>query len=323
VAELFASVDLGGTNIKAALADGQGEVRVSDSVPTESHEGPDAILGRIAALVNALSDEAGRAPAALGMGVPGLADLEKGVTKFLPNLETQWRDVAVRETLEPEVGCPVYLLNDVRMATLGELTYGHGQTANTMAFFAIGTGIGGGVAVDGTLRLGPLGAAGELGHINILPDGPPCGCGSRGCLEALASAPAIAAEGVRLLLSGQTTKLFEIVGDDPAKVTTKTMAQAAEAGDQDVRDAIVRAATYLGIGIASVVVTLHPDLIVLGGGAAGIGPLLFDTVRATLRDRVRMFPTDDIRILPSKLGPMAGTLGGIALAKKGGMVGSG
>ncbi len=319
MAELYASVDLGGTNIKAALAGPDGDVVADDSVPTESHEGPEAVLGRIADLVTRLAEQAGRQPAALGMGVPGLADLKHGVTKFLPNLETQWRDVAVRDVLSPRVGCPVYLLNDVRMATLGELTYGHGRTASTMAFFALGTGIGGGVVVDGRLRLGPLGAAGELGHITILPDGPPCGCGSRGCLETLASAPAIAAEGLRLLLSGQTTKLYEIVGDDPAKVSTRTMAQAAEAGDEAVREAIVRAATWLGIGIATVVVTLHPDLIVLGGGAAGIGPLLFDTVRATLRDRVRMFPTDDIRILPSKLGPMAGTLGGIALAMKGGL----
>ena len=321
--ELFASVDLGGTNIKAALADAEGAVACEDSVPTESHEGPEAVLGRIARLVNALSDKADRRPAALGMGVPGLADLKNGVTKFLPNLETQWRDVAVRDILSPAVGCPVYLLNDVRMATLGELTYGHGQTASTMAFFAIGTGIGGGVAVDGKLRLGPLGAAGELGHITILPDGPRCGCGSRGCMETLASAPAIAAEGIRLMLIGQAAKLHDLVDGDASKVTTRTMAEAAEAGDERIREAIVRAAAYLGIGIASVVVTLHPDLIVLGGGAAGIGPLLFDTVRATLRDRVRMFPTDDIRILPSKLGAMAGTLGGIALAMKGGLIGDG
>ena len=229
-----------------------------------------------------------------------------------------WRDVPVRRILSPEVGCEVYLLNDVRMATLGELTYGHGQTANTMAFFAIGTGIGGGVAVDGKLRLGPWGAAGELGHITILPDGPRCGCGSRGCMETLASAPAIAAEGIRLMLIGQAPRLHAIVGGDASKVTTKTMAEAAEVGDDKICEAIVRAATYLGIGIACVVVVLHPDLIVLGGGAAGIGPLLFDTVRQTLRDRVRMIPTDDIRILPSKLGPMAGTLGGIALAAMGG-----
>ena len=213
--------------------------------------------------------------------------------------------------LAAQVGCPSHLLNDVRTATLGELMFGRGRQANTMAFFAIGTGIGGGVVVDGKLRLGPLGAAGELGHQIILPDGPRCGCGNRGCLEALASAPAIAAEGVRLLLSGQAPKLHEIVGGDRrATSAPETMAQAAREGDARVAEAIVRAAEYLGIGVANVVVTLHPDLVVLGGGAAAIGDLLFDTVRATVARRIGMFPTDGVRIEPSLLGDKAGVVGG-------------
>jgi len=317
---LYASVDLGGTNIKCAMGTSEGKVLDDSAVPTESHLGPEAVLDRMAALVNDLADKVGQRPEAVGIGCPGLIDLKAGVTKFLPNLPTQWRDVPVRATLEPRVGCPVYLLNDVRMATLGELTFGHGRHAGTMAFFALGTGIGGGIAVDGKLRLGPLGAAGELGHINVLPDGPLCGCGSRGCMETLASGPAITAEGVRLLRSGLAPGLHEVTGGDASAVTPKTMAQAAEAGDENVRKAIVRAAEYLGIGISCVVTALHPDLIVLGGGVAGIGDLLFDTVRQTLRERVRMFPTDDIAIKPSQLGDRAGALGGIALAMKQGLI---
>jgi glucokinase len=298
----------------------EGEMLADRATPTASHEGHEAVLERMADLVNGLAEEVGQRPEAMGIGCPGLIDLKNGVTKFLPNLPGAWRDVPVRETLEPKVGCPVYLLNDVRMATLGELTFGHGREANTMAFFALGTGIGGGIAVDGKLRLGPLGAAGELGHLTVIPDGPMCGCGSRGCMETLASGPAISAEGVRLLRIGQAPKLHEIVGGDMNKVTPKTMGQAAEAGDEPIRDAIVRAATYLGIGVANVVTALHPDLVVLGGGVAGIGRPLFDTVRATLRDRVRMFPTDGIAVKPSALGDRAGALGGIALALKGGLV---
>lgn len=318
--EIYAGVDLGGTMLKCALAGEDGEILAEESVPTEAHEGPDHVLQRIADLVQGLAASKDVKPAALGMGVPGLVDLKNGVTKFLPNLPTQWRDVAVRDILSPQVGCPVYLLNDVRTATLGELTFGHGRTANTMVFFALGTGIGGGVAIDGKLRLGPLGAAGELGHHTILPDGPLCGCGNHGCVEALASGPAITAEGVRLLLIGQAPKLHEIVHGDLSLVSPKTMAEAAEAGETAIREAIVRAAQYLGIAVSNVVVTLHPDLIVLGGGVAGIGPLLFDTVRETMQSRVRMFPVDDIRIEPSMLGEKAGMLGGIALAMKRGLV---
>ena len=321
MAEVYASVDLGGTKVACAFATGEGDVLAEKTVPTESHQGPQAVLARIAALVSGLAAETGHQPAAVGLGVPGLADLENGVVKFLPNLPTQWRDVPVRDTLSPQVGCPVYLLNDVRMATLGELTFGHGALRSpTMAFFALGTGIGGGVAVDGKLRLGPLGAAGELGHQTILPDGPRCGCGNRGCLETLAAGPAITAQGVWLLHSGRAPKLHDLVDGDPAAITPKEMAQAAEAGDEAVREALVRAAEYLGIGVANVVTALHPDLVVLGGGVAEIGPLLFDTVRETVRQRVRMFPTDDVRIERSLLGAKAGTLGGIALAMKRGLI---
>ena len=320
MAEIFASVDLGGTNIAGVFAGGDGRIVCERTVSTESHEGAPAVLARIADVVESLAAECGNRPAALGLGIPGLADLKNGVTKFLPNLPTQWRDVPVRDILAPKVGCPVYLLNDVRMATLGELVFGHGRTSRTMAFFALGTGIGGGVAIDGKLRLGPLGAAGELGHQTILPDGPQCGCGSRGCLETLASGPAITAEGVRLMLSGLAPQLYQLARGEASAVTPKEMATAAGLGDERVKEAIVRAARYLGIGVANVIAILHPDLIVLGGGVAAIGPLLFDTVRCTVRERIGMFPTDDIAIKPSLLAERAGALGGIALAMKGGLL---
>ena len=321
MSDIYASVDLGGTNIKVALAGADGMIVCQDSAPTEPYEGPDAVLGRIAGLVNRLAADAGARPVALGMAVPGLADLKNGITIFLPNLPTQWRDVAVRDKLSPRVSCPVYLLNDVRTATLGELTFGHGRDLSnaTMAFFALGTGIGGGVAIDGKMRLGPLGAAGELGHQTVVADGPRCGCGNIGCLEAVASGPAITAEGVRLMLSGQAPRLFELADGEPSKVTTKEMAEAA-AEDEPVKGAIVRAAQFLGIGVANVITILHPDLVVLGGGVAAIGDLLFDTVRQTVRSRVGMLPTDDIEIKPSLLGDRAGALGGIALAMKEGLL---
>ncbi len=320
MAKLYAGIDLGGTTLVGAIAGTDGHVVAERSVPTESHRGPQAVLDSAANLVNTLADSVGARVAAVGMGVPGLVDLRAGVTKFLPNLPTQWRDVAVREILSPQVGCDVFLLNDVRTATLGELTFGHGKQADTMLFFALGTGIGGGVVVNRTLRLGPLGAAGELGHQTILPVGPRCGCGNYGCLEALASAPAIAAEGVRLMLSGQAPKLQEIVNGDAGRVTTKEMAQAASQGDERVTEAITRAAEYLGIGVANAIVVLHPDLVVLGGGAAAMGELLFDPVRKTVAQRVHMFPVDDIRIEPSMLGDRAGVLGAVALAIKGGLI---
>jgi glucokinase len=320
MSELFASVDLGGTNIHCALADATGKVAVEGKTPTEGYEGPEAVVGRMAKVIEELAQKAGTRPAGVGVVVPGLADVKAGVTKFLPNLPGKWREVRVRELLEPQVHCPVYLLNDARAAALGEMTFGHGKTVRSMIFFTLGTGIGGGIVIDGRLLLGPLGAAGEIGHMTIIPDGPPCGCGSRGCLETLFSGPALTGQGVRLLRSGQAPKLYEMVSGDAGKVTPKEMSLAAEAGDAMVREVIVRHAEYLGIGVANLVTSLDPDLVVLGGGVAEMGALLFDTVRQTVKKRVVMVPTERLRIERSLVGEQAGMLGGIALAMARGQV---
>jgi glucokinase len=248
------------------------------------------------------------------MGVPGLVDVGTGVTQFLPNLPTQWRGVPAGETLSAKLGCPVFLLNDARMAAFGEFTFGRGKSAESMIFLTIGTGIGGGIVIDGKLRLGALGAAGELGHQTILRDGPLCGCGNRGCLEAMASGPALVGEGIRLLQSGLAPLLFEMVSGNAAAVTPKEMGAAARAGDTAVRAAIDRTADWLGIGIANMVTALHPEIVVLGGSVAALDDLLLVPVRATVAERVHMFPVHDLCIERSLLGDKAGLLGGIALA---------
>ena len=213
---LYAGIDLGGTTVTAGLATADGRLVASRTIPTESSDGPTAVLSRVADLVRSLAAEAGAAPRLVGVGLPGLLDVAAGTALFLPNLPTQWRGVAVAETLSGRLGCPVRCLNDARAATLGELAYGRGKNARTMAFYTLGTGVGGGVAVEGKLLLGPLGAAGELGHMTILPDGPRCGCGNRGCLETLASGPAISGEGVRLLRRGLAPELHRLTGGDAA-----------------------------------------------------------------------------------------------------------
>lgn len=317
MSELHAGVDLGGTSVKCALARADGTIVHEESIPTDSHEGPDGVLHRIGQCVNRLVDQAGERPQALGMGVPGLVDIHRGITRYLPNMTTHWREVPAAEILSKAVGCEVRVLNDVRMATYGELVYGHGRKSQTMIFMAIGTGIGGGLVIDGRLRLGPLGAAGEFGHQTIDPRGPLCGCGNHGCLETLASGTALAAEGIRLMLMGLAPALHDAVEGDPARVTAEAMGAVADQ-DEPVRDAILHAASHVAIGVANVVTMVHPDLVVIGGGVAKIGELLLDRIRTDMRDRVgRLFPTDDIRIEQSQLGSKAGVLGAIALASRG------
>jgi glucokinase len=311
---LYASVDLGGTKIACALGTADGSVVAERTTPTRSHEGPEAVVRRIAELTNSLAREVGQTPAALGMGVPGNADMQSGTVLFLPNLPGNWRNIPVREWLEPQVECPVSLLNDVRLATLGELAFGHGMQTHTFAFFAIGTGIGGGFALDGRLYVTGNGANCEFGHHTIVPDGPRCGCGSRGCLETLSSGPAITAEGVRLLHTGQTTVLHELTDGDAGRVNPAVMALAAEKGDRAVIEVLDRCSEYLGIAVANVVSFFHPPLVVLGGGVGESGAIRLDAVQRTMKWRVGMFPTEDVRIEPSHLGVKAGVLGGFALA---------
>jgi glucokinase len=317
---LFAGVDLGGTHFMAALGDADGLLVAEERQPTDAHEGHEAVLGRIAATIERLAARAGRAPSAIGFGVPGLVDFASGETRFLPNLPTQWRGVRVAGFLSARLGCPVHLVNDARAAALGESMFGLGRGVQTMALFTLGTGVGGGVVVDGRLRLGPLGAAGELGHICVQPDGLLCGCGCRGCLETIVSGPALTAEGVRMLLSGNAPILHAICGGDAARVAPGTLGEAARAGDAGALAVLDRAGALLGLAASAVVLVLHPDLIVLGGGVASLDGLLIGPMRRALGAHVGMFPSDGVRIARSQLGDRAGVYGGLAAAVRGGVM---
>ncbi len=314
---MFVGVDLGGTNIAAAAGDAGGRILREHSIPTHSHEGPDAVLARVVQLIRDVAQEP---VSAVGLGLPGTLDRASGVVRFLPNLPGHWRGVAVAPPLADRLGCPVYLLNDARMAALGELAYGLGRRHSSLVLFTLGTGVGGGIILDGRLRLGPIGAAGEVGHQTILPDGPWCGCGNRGCLETLASGPALAAEAIRLMRSGLAPRLFALTGGDAGRVSPREVAEAAAAGDDSLQDLIRRVAGYLAIAAANLINTLHPELIVLAGGVAAIGDPLIEPMRVAVRQRVGMFPADGVIIERSALGDRAGVLGGIALAARSGNV---
>lgn len=311
---LYLGVDLGGTRIKIGLADAVGQLAAENTVPTPQGKGPEQVLERIVGESRRLMAEAGIDKAAgMGFAMPGTLDIEAGRTRYLPNLHGRWPDVPVRDLVQAELDCPVYILNDVRAAALGELHFGKGREVQSMVFMALGTGLGGAVVVDNELRLGPIGSAGELGHMTAEPGGRICGCGLKGCLETVVSGPALVGEAVRLLLSGQAPTLYEIVEGDLNRVTPQTMGDAARAGDEKVRAAIDRVAKYLARAIYDLTMALHPQLFVLGGGVAGLGELLFDPVRARVYKMNGMFPLSGLRIEPSAMGEKMGVLGAVAL----------
>lgn len=284
-------IDLGGTNIKwTVLEHDAGAWRVvdRDQRPTGASEGEAAVIGRFIAIARTARD---RWPdlATVGIGVPGLYDPAAGATRFLVNLPGGWRGVPVAGPVRDAIGLPVALINDARAFGLAELRLGAGRDARSMVGLVLGTGVGGVIAIDGRVHLGHDGTAGEIGHQTIDPDGPPCNCGNRGCVEAFARADRIAAA--------------------CGTPTAEAAVAAARAGDAAARQGLATVGRYLGIGIANMITTISPDRVVIGGGVAGAGDLLLEPIRAELAVRVHTTSLAAVTLVVAELGTWAGAIG--------------
>jgi glucokinase len=305
--------DLGGTNLRAGVVDIQtGLITNLTSIPTQAREGHDAVVARIVKLIEDVIQESGIPKTkfdGIGIGVPGVLNPTDGMVLFLPNLHDGWKNVPLSDMVGSSIGLPVYLINDVRAITLGEWKYGAGMGANSMVCFAIGTGIGGGVVVNNRLVMGFNGTAGELGHMMIEPDGPQCGCGNHGCLEAYASGPAIAAMGIKAVIQGRTTRIGEMVGYDVNKITPQVIAEAAHKGDPIAKDIYEYVGKLIGVAAANISVAIGPERIVIGGGVSSAGDLLLDPIRRAIQDRIYVMPKERITVEAAKLGDQAGILG--------------
>jgi glucokinase len=314
----YIGCDLGGTNLRAGVVDPtDGKILADRSTPALAREGHDAVMERMAALMEQVITDSGLPKSefgGIGIGVPGLLDLKNGLTLFLPNLSGHWKKVPLRDTIANKVGLPTFLLNDVRSITYGEWKFGGGRGVDSMACYAIGTGIGGGIVVGGKLHMGVDGTAGELGHQTIDFNGPKCGCGSNGCVEAYASGPAIAAAGLKVVTQGATTKIGELAGYDLNKIDAALIAKAANMGDEIAKDIYERAGEALGIAISNTLVTIDAHKIVIGGGVAQAGDLLLEPIRRTIKKRVFIMPLDEVEVALAELGGNAGIIGAAAYA---------
>ena len=309
----YIGCDLGGTNLRAALVEVEsGTVLHQMSIPTLARDGHDVVMNRMANLILELIQLTGMTKdeiRGIGIGVPGVLDLEKGETLLLPNLPGTWPHVPLRDTIIKLTGLPTALLNDVRSVTNGEWRFGGGGGVDTLAVFAIGTGIGGGLVINNQLHLGMGGTGGELGHITIDFNGPRCGCGNYGCLEAFASGPAIAAMGIKAVTQGLTTKIGDLCEYDLNLITPELIAQAARQGDEIAKEIYERAGFYLGMAAANICVAIGPRRIIIGGGVSQAGDLLLGPIRRTLRERVTSMPIEQVEIVLSELGNDAGVIG--------------
>lgn len=318
--KIFAGCDIGGTNIKAGLVNVEsGAVIISKSMETLSRQGPNAVLSRMADLISGLISECSISKedvGGLGISAPGMIDLATNTTLFLPNLYSEWRNVPVGEQMKSYLGLDIAMLNDVRAITYGEWAFGAGKGSDSMACFAIGTGVGGGLVINNQLVLGIDGTAGELGHQTVEPNGPLCGCGNRGCIEVFATGPAIAAEAVRGVLQGWDTKIAELIDNDLNKITPKIVAEAALMGDPFALEIWDRAGKYLGIGVANTLTSLAVEKVVIGGGVGAAGNLLLEPIKKMVKERVFLIPVEKVEIVSAKLGNDGGIVGMAAWAAR-------
>jgi glucokinase len=316
----YIGVDLGGTNLRAALIDARsGSILFQRKCQTQARDGQEAVIRRIVQLIRDLMVESGAAAAEIrgvGIGVPGTPDVARGIIRFLTNLPGQWREVPLQQIVQEQVGLPVALVNDVRALTLSEWVFGAGRGVDSMACFAIGTGIGGGLVVNGQLHLGIGGTAGEFGHQVVEINGLVCGCGGRGCLELYASGPAIAAMGVKEVMHGHTTRIGELAGYDLNRISADLVVRAAQEGDRIAAEILQRAGTYLGIAVSNVISVISPRRVVFGGGVAQAGEFLLAKVRQTVFERVHTIPVEQIDFVQAALGEDAGLIGAALWAQR-------
>ncbi|MCS6840861.1 MAG: ROK family protein [Roseiflexus sp.] len=310
---VYLGIDLGRTKIAAAAVDVRtGERLLRLAVPTEAHEGPAAVIERMAALAGQVCAQINtpldQIPA-IGVSAPGLIDLEQGVTILLPSLPSGWRNVPLAANMTGLTSRPTVIINDARAFTLAEATFGAGRTARSVIGITLGAGIGGGIAIDGRLYLGVDGTAGEVGHMTIDPYGPRCGCGNRGCLETFASGPSITAMALRVVAQGMTTQIGALVDYDLNKITPGVIARAAEQGDTIAREILQRAGSCLGIGIANLVTIFSPERIVIGGGVSRLGEWILEPARAEVVARCHLKPLNQVQITLAQLGGDAEVIG--------------
>jgi glucokinase len=285
---LHLGLDLGGTNLKWVVVEaGSGMVK-NGSVPTDTRDGEQGVLRQMMGVAAGVVGEHGGITS-VGVGMPGVLDPDRGVSRFLPNIPGHWDGLPVADRIEKATRVPVRLINDARAFALAEHGLGAGRGATSMLGITLGTGVGGGLVLDGRLYLGHAGTAGEFGHMTILPDGPLCNCGNRGCLEALTKADAIASA------CGQSS--------------VEESVAAARAGDHRALRGIHDAGRYLGIGVSNVIVLLSVDRVVLGGGVAAVGEMLLQPIREELAVRVHVADVGRIQVVCGDLGIWAGAIG--------------
>ncbi|HVA59999.1 MAG TPA: ROK family glucokinase [Mycobacteriales bacterium] len=302
---LTIGIDIGGTKVAGGVVDDAGAVLALVRRPTPSLSPSDIVI-TIASVVDEL--RSGHAVEAVGIGAAGFVDAERSTVRFAPNLA--WRDEPLRDNIRDRVGLPVVVENDANAMAWGEYRFGAGRGEACLLALTIGTGIGGGVVWDGRLYRGGFGIAGEFGHLRVVPDGRPCGCGNRGCWEQYCSGPALLREAI-------ARHITELAGGDLETLGGPAITRAALEGDPTATECVTELGRWLGQGLADLAAAFDPTCFVIGGGVAEAGELLLATARRTFESVLTGSGHRPLaRICAAELGTEAGLVGAADLARR-------
>ena len=311
-----AGIDFGGTNIKVGFVTRKGHVVDSLVVPTAECPSPEAFVRRMRQSIDTLRVRT-RIPArrvrGVGIGAPGLIDMRRGVIHRLVNVPGHWAGVPLAKLLSARIHRPCVMDNDVNVVALGEWRFGAGRGTRESLYVTLGTGVGGGLVVNGGLVRGVSGSAGEIGHLCLDAKGPPCACGGRGCLEALIGTAAILQRARASMRRGHSPVLARLMRKVTGTLTPALISRAARSGDRGAVRLWRDVGSLLGIGLASAVNLLNPERVVIGGGIANAWRWFAPSLRAALRARAFALPGAAVRIVRARLGARAGIVGGAVL----------
>lgn len=313
--KIYVGVDVGGTTIKVGICDGEGQLLHTYEGPTETSKGTDTILHNIANYVRTIVKESPydwEQVEGVGVGIAGFLDIPNGIVKYSANLNI--RDTHLKAFLEQELQKTIKFNNDANVAALGEVWAGAGKGVDHCVCYTLGTGVGGGIIINGKIVEGFAGMAGELGHIAIVPDleAIQCGCGKMGCLETVSSATGIIRMATDAVERGTRTSLSQI-----EEITAKDVFDAAKAGDEVAARIVSRAAYYLGRSMAMIAIILNPEYFIVGGGVSKAGDFLFDQIREVFEKYTQDQAKEGVRIVAASLGNNAGVVGAAGLILRG------
>jgi glucokinase len=305
-------VDLGGTSIKLGIVSANGKLLKKIAIRTEAEKGPKNVIGNIINGVNELIKNSKHKISGIGIGCPGVVTPGKGIVENPPNLPG-WNKVNIGKIISKEFKKPVFVDNDANAAAIGELTFGSGKDFRSFIMITLGTGVGGGIVIDKKIYHGDFGAAGEIGHISIDYNGPKCNCGSYGCIEAYAGNLYLRERVRTELKKHPDSKMWKLINNDLSKVSPRNVQDAAEDGDEFAKSVIDELGFQLGAAFTSLCNVLDISVFIIGGGIAGFGKPLFDSIRKTISKRVMAPIRPRVRVLPAKLKNDAGIKGASAL----------